>query len=1080
MSINKKPARKQFIKNKLTLAVATALIPVALATSQLANAAEETTTSAEAAAIAKVKAAAKAKAEAAVEVKKPDETDVMEVIEVEGFRSSATRQLNNKRFADGISDSIFAEDMGKMPDANIAEAMSRITGIGIDRVDGEGTEITVRGVEGSYNNVTMNGVTMTNSGDDNSVDFSSMSADMLRSIEVIKSPSAKDDEGSLGATIRLNTWKPLDLKKPRTTINIKGVYNDLSEDFSPSIGLAFGRNFTDSFGMTASVNYSKTKTRSDRTTNSKWQFRQSVLAVDTDGNPLGANYWIKDMPEDFDGNGIPDQPYVPGEGRTITFDPYAYERNLSFNETENLSLSSSLQYIINDNSSIILNLTHSDKDKFTTQYNLNMQQVFTAEGPEAARTYPTGVLGEDGSLLQLWGPLPNARQVVWEKPIVTASDNIGLDYQQLLFDGTWTLDAKIGYSHSTQSWPIERSRKVIFNSNFGTSPAQPATADWRDGNGGLLISPQFGTASGEYYPSEYMPVQNAQFIVKERDDVSITYSLDLEGDIDFGPIVGMSIGAKVISREAKGEALTFNLDRGSELYPDSTRNEAGQLLSDISVADYSKEFTANNYLTDIIGGTANGWDLPDIDAIYNDYFPDPLVATSSSNPLLTFAEAYDADEPTNTQFASQAFYLMFNYEFLDGDLRGNFGYRYSETQSEARSRSGFRFRGYNPEGREIVDEFGYGTGEYEGAFNGSNFDITTVVTGEVDYGIGLPSFNARYSISPDMLLRFSFGKSMSRPRPSRLIPAYLITARAEGNTPTANGGNPDLGATEVNSYDLSWEWYFKKTAMVSIAPYFKDFVSMTYTRTDDRGFPLSECALAEEFPTNIRTEEEIAAALESGVILLDGINQQPYRDLHCGRITEGVETRTFFNGDGGKIFGIETAYQQDLDFLPGFLQHTGIILNYTYTDSAATYVDKNGTQQEQDEAKLLDGFPMRNTSKDTVNATVYWENEGFSARFAYNYRSKRLKNASNWDGALWEDDRETVDFSSRYKMDKNLSFTLAVTNLTKSYNRTFITRLKERPGLPSEGSALDGAPDWRTYTADYNGRNVRMGMTYRF
>ena len=111
----------------------------------------------------------------------------IEVIEVSGFRTSATKQLNNKRFSKNISDSIFAEDIGKMPDTNIAEAMSRITGVGIDRVDGEGTEITIRGVEGSLNNVQMNGVTMTNSGDDNSIDFSNMSADMLRSIDVVKS-----------------------------------------------------------------------------------------------------------------------------------------------------------------------------------------------------------------------------------------------------------------------------------------------------------------------------------------------------------------------------------------------------------------------------------------------------------------------------------------------------------------------------------------------------------------------------------------------------------------------------------------------------------------------------------------------------------------------------------------------------------------------------------------------------------------------------------------------------------------------------------------------------------------------------
>ncbi|MGJ8630118.1 MAG: TonB-dependent receptor [Glaciecola sp.] len=1065
--------KSNFLKQKLSIAITLVLLGHNAAYAQQDNSAEEAEVEVDMS-IAEAEAAARAQA---IEDGLMTE-DGIEIIEVSGFRSSATKQLNNKRFSENISDSIFAEDIGKMADSNIAEAMARITGIGIDRADGEGTEITVRGVEGSYNNVQMNGVTMTNSGDDNSVDFSNMSADMLRSIEVIKSATAKQDEGSLGATIKLNTWKPLDLKKPRTSLSISGVYNDLSEEFSPKLGFAFGRNFSKSFGMTASLNYSKQQTRGDRTSNYKWQYRRAANAVDTAGNPLGENYWLQDTPVDFDGNGIPDFLFVPGQGQTTAFDPNAYERSLTFNETETLNLSSTLQYMINDNSSFWVDLTHSQRDKLTKQYNLNIQQLYTTTTDVSGETiHPTAVIGEDGTSLQFSGPNATARQVVWRKPINTSTDTIGLNYQHLFLDGTWTLDAKVGYSHSTQQWPIEESNRLIFNANVsnpdGGSNKQPASADWRDENGNLLLTPIFGTADGEYFPSANLPIQSAQFIVKDIDDQSLTFSFDVEGDIDIGPLTRVSFGAKVIDRERKGEALSFYANLGDPDDPNATRNADGKLASEVTVADYPGPFPANNYLTNVIGGTTNGWDLPNVDAIYNDFWPDVYAAISRTDPNLTFSDVYDADEPTNTQFGSQAVYLMFNYEFLDGDLRGNFGYRYSKTQAQASSRSGFRFREWDPDAYPVEDDFGNITST-TGGFTGANFDITDVVTGEIDYGIGLPSFNARYDITDKMLVRFSISKNMSRPKPSRLIPAYLITARAEGNTPVANGGNPSLNPTEVIAYDFSWEWYFKDTAMVSIAPFYKDFKSMTYRRTDERGFPLSECADASEFPTNVRTEEELAAGLE------DGINQQLYRDLHCARIVEGVETTTWLNGDGGEIFGVETSFQQDFDFLPGILKHAGIVVNYTYTDSIATYIDKNGDDSEQTTASLLDGFPMQNTSKDTFNSTLYWENEGLSLRLAYAYRSKRLKNSNSWDGAIWEDDRATVDFSSRYKVSKKLSLNFSITNLTKTYNRTFITRLQEQDGLLSEGSALDGAPDWRTYTVDYNGRNVKLGMLYKF
>ena len=94
----------------------------------------------------------------AVSAQEEQSSDIEEII-VEGIKGSAKSQREAKRNAKNITDSIFAEEFGTMPDSNVAEALQRVTGIGIDRRDGEGTFVTVRGVDPNLNQVTLNGQT---------------------------------------------------------------------------------------------------------------------------------------------------------------------------------------------------------------------------------------------------------------------------------------------------------------------------------------------------------------------------------------------------------------------------------------------------------------------------------------------------------------------------------------------------------------------------------------------------------------------------------------------------------------------------------------------------------------------------------------------------------------------------------------------------------------------------------------------------------------------------------------------------------------------------------------------------------
>ena len=86
-----------------------------------------------------------------------DTSAPVQQVVVSGIRQSMASSLNLKRNSDGIVDGIVAEDIGKFPDTNLAESLQRISGVSIDRTNGEGQKVTVRGIGPDFNMVLLNG-----------------------------------------------------------------------------------------------------------------------------------------------------------------------------------------------------------------------------------------------------------------------------------------------------------------------------------------------------------------------------------------------------------------------------------------------------------------------------------------------------------------------------------------------------------------------------------------------------------------------------------------------------------------------------------------------------------------------------------------------------------------------------------------------------------------------------------------------------------------------------------------------------------------------------------------------------------
>ena len=143
-----------------------------------------------------------------------------------------------KRDAQGVSDGIIAEDIGKFPDTNLAESMQRITGVSIDRTAiGEGSRVTVRGVGPDFNLVTLNGRQMpgttieaTSSSDSRSFDFANLASEAVAGVQVYKTSLARLPTGGMGATINIKTARPLDAPDGVANIGAKFVFDDSVEN----------------------------------------------------------------------------------------------------------------------------------------------------------------------------------------------------------------------------------------------------------------------------------------------------------------------------------------------------------------------------------------------------------------------------------------------------------------------------------------------------------------------------------------------------------------------------------------------------------------------------------------------------------------------------------------------------------------------------------------------------------------------------------------------------------------------------------------------------------------------------------
>jgi len=216
----------------------------------------------------------------------------LDAIQVLGsYASSLDRALNDKRYAPSVIDSIEAEDIGKLPAQNVAEALQRLPGVTIERDRGEGVYVRVRGLGPNFQVTTLNGQTMAvnenarNSGQTGrQFRYDTLPAELVSGLEVIKSPTASMDEGAIGGVVNIKTFRPLQLGKQQANLSAELSHPELADANDPRVsGLYNWVNADKTFGMLLSAAYAERSLRQDRVNETSWDYYAGGIDTNSDG-----------------------------------------------------------------------------------------------------------------------------------------------------------------------------------------------------------------------------------------------------------------------------------------------------------------------------------------------------------------------------------------------------------------------------------------------------------------------------------------------------------------------------------------------------------------------------------------------------------------------------------------------------------------------------------------------------------------------------------------------------------------------------------------------------------------------------
>lgn len=1009
------------------------------------------------------------------------ETEVGEVV-VTGTRDSLASAIQRKRSAATTVDSIVAEDVSQFPDKNVGEALQRITGVSLTRDLGEGSQISIRGVEPDLNRVEINGLSVLNNNGTGArgASFQELASELIASIDVFKGFTADMTEGGVGGTVSIRTRRPLDLTGPLLSVSTSGQYFDLMESTKFRGNITAGTKLLDDrLGVIVNVTRDDNDTRGDFLRGTNWI--RFPTTVGTSGATLG----VVTASGDYDNS--PDRTFVnpnyasatskaacptdasSASGRAAIqeclaqwndFVPAIPRYGLWEREDQRTSANLSAQFRVNDNLSVFADYTVNDRQQHLTDYNYTVDAsaqsrlnaiTYTRTGtPIAASGTQVATVDADHNVV---GFNTAARAT---SGTVGAANNFSIQnrsfdftYRSEYFSGgfQWkgdrlTVDGVVAHTIAKN---VSNSNSVTLNASIpnirvdisdtgvpsftfpaGFDPGSLATYGIFANNG-----------AGTNYATTALQVN---YEPSETDTNEDTVKLDVDYDMDSGFFTKFETGYQYRS------AGTLQYGVGGYIRPDGTTVQSARARHNLQLTP---------------GATANG--------------------ATTFNPLPV--------PPTYTTTYTQANFLSLLSQ-ITGRTPSNF---YSGGQDDpgialpagwltplfglTRDNAGLNLSLFNHDNQRQAP--GYLGGVQVGVFD----QIPAIdVVEDVHAAYAQASWASEIWNMP---ISGNFGVRYTK---TILDATGAYTQRERRDSTVTLGAFVDttIGTEIVTLHNEYEDWLpsfnvaldvtdklvarfgYAKVLARPNPTFLVPAANCLFNRSaaglaDDledtcsAGNPDLEPYRADQFDLNIGWFQNRDTLINAGFFYknIESFVAGPLVVQNVDLFGDGTlfDVTQRINGNGAKIQGVELSAQTAFTFLPSPFDGFGGIVNYTYSEAKDVGLFSTLTQEE---------LPFPGLSAHTYNIIVYYDKGPINARLAYNARSEYLQTAVDARGnPVYRDETGYLDARAAYKFGDNLTVFVEARNLTGE----------------NERSTNDSI---RLVEDVYSGRRYFAGLTYRY
>jgi iron complex outermembrane recepter protein len=734
-----------------------------------------------------------------VPVTAADASDELEEVVVSGVRGSLLRSIEAKRAASTIVDTISAEELGKFPDRNVAEALGNIPGITVGRDGrGEGKSITVRGLGEDFAITTLNGRVLPTDSISRSFAFDVLPSEMIAGAEVQKAVQASAMEGSIGGNVDLRSMRPLDNKGWRSSFSLEGNYGDLSGKTGyKAAGVASTTFADDTMGALLSVTYSRSHIRTDN-------LGEYSPAQDTE---LGQQ-------TDFNGNGVIDTT----DAQYIW--PLFYSNGVVLGDRTRLGVSGAYQFRPSDALTFTVDAIYSRYDEQEHNYR---QSNFLSPRNDVAAFDPLNPL--DGLK---WVPGSVRTDAIG---VVTAFSMTDLVAEVLTTDEPRTVDTYQAGGHI--DWKPADRLSLALDGYLGQ-----ATRDTGGKNrfvvAGITDAAATFAARNNGLPDLQITLPGGRTIDQATNNDYRAHYIGIQGDNLEDRIYGLKADGTFEMAESGLQAIKFGVGLTDRRKTDDVIDNAfttscnycgypftfGQIGANVV-----RPFPVSGLLSNLAGNFPRNFAVFDIDTYLN------ALPRADNNPAVfdpNTGEPYPAgystqiiqpDAVQSFRISEKTISAYVQADFSGDRWRGDFGVRLVNTKVNS-SGSSFTIR-------SIVKLPG-NTADYDIQYNDP-----TPVNGGGDYTKVLPAANFAYDITDQLRLRLAASQAISRPTFGQLSPASDPTSSSSGTFIIFDAGNPNLKPTTSNQFDASLEYYLGNRAAFSVAAFYKDIKDFVTTHPTD-------------------------------------------------------------------------------------------------------------------------------------------------------------------------------------------------------------------------------------------------------